>query len=72
MSDATKLIAAHVMDRRMLLDDLFKNIEKTVDRSINFGDLLDLGSLSWPLIRDRQTIEEFAIAMRSFAAPAVC
>lgn len=60
MSDATKLIAAHVMDRRMLLDDLFKNIERTLDRPINFGDLLDLGSLSWPLIRDRQTIEEFA------------
>jgi len=60
MSDVTKLIAAHVMDRRILLDDLLKNIERIVDCPIKFGDLLDLGDLSWPLIRDRQTIEEFA------------
>jgi hypothetical protein len=60
MSDATKLIAEQVMDRRMLLDDILKNIERILDCPINFGDLLNLGDLSWPLIRDRQSIEEFA------------
>jgi hypothetical protein len=70
MSDATKLIAAHVMDRRLLLDDILKNIERIVDCPINFGDLLDLGHLSWPLIRDRQSIEEFA--NRNGELQAVC
>jgi hypothetical protein len=70
MSDATKLIAAHLVDRRILLDDIFKNIERVVDCPIRFGDLLDLGGLSWPLIRDRQTIEEFA--NRNVELRAVC